>query len=142
MAAGVKIFFDGGCRPDPHGMEVAVVIGGRQYINRNLGPGTSMDAEWLALIEAMRLAHELDVTDAVLLGDAAAVIAQANGTVRCPRQYQRHFETFCARPRPPGRVRIRYLKRTQNLAGIALLARRWSEHPRAWREIDLSRSVN
>jgi ribonuclease HI len=118
----VKIFFDGGCRPAPAGMETAVVIGGRSHVTRGLGPGTSMDAEWLALIAAMRLAHDHGIADALLLGDAAAVIAQANGTVRCPPSCRAHRAAFHALPRPPGRLRIRYLKRAQNLAGIALAA--------------------
>ena len=79
-----------------------------------------MAAEWLGLIEAMRLAHDLGVTDAVLLGDAAAVIAQAAGAARCPAAYVGYRDQFTALPRPPGRVRLRYVKRTQNLAGIAL----------------------
>ncbi|WP_367179644.1 reverse transcriptase-like protein [uncultured Sphingomonas sp.] len=116
----MKIFFDGGCRPLPVGMELAVVIGGQSHIRRDLGPGTSMDAEWLALIEAMRLAYARGLADPVLLGDAAAVIAQANGAVRCPAACIRHMEAFRLLPRPPGRIRIRYVKRTQNLAGIAL----------------------
>lgn len=122
MARAVKIFFDGGCRPLPIGMELAIVIGGRSHIKRDLGPGTSMDAEWLALIEAMRHAYERELIDPVLLGDAAAVIAQANGMVRCPPACVRHMQVFRLLPRPPGRVRIRYVKRTQNLAGIALAA--------------------
>ena len=116
----MKIFFDGGCRPAPIGMAWAVVAGGQAVVERDLGPGTAMDAEWLALIAAMRLAHARGVADPVLLGDAAAVIAQANGTVRCPPSCRRHFETFRQMPRPPGRVRIRWVKRSQNLAGIAL----------------------
>ena len=120
MARGVKVYFDGGSRPDPIGMELAVIIGGHATIMRDLGPGTSMDAEWLALIAAMRAAHERDLVDAVLLGDAAAVISQAKGTVRCPPSCRHHLQVFGLLPRPPGRVRIRYIKRTQNLAGIAL----------------------
>jgi ribonuclease HI len=116
----VKIFFDGGCRPAPFGMELAVVIGGRSHVRRDLGLGTSMDAEWLALIEAMRLTHMHGLADPVVLGDAAAVIAQANGTARCPPSCARHLEVFHGLPKPSGRVRIRYVKRTQNLAGIVL----------------------
>lgn len=116
----MKVFFDGGCRPDPVGMELAVVIGGQSYVQRDLGPGLSMDAEWLALIEAMRLAEQLDLADPVLLGDAAAVIAQANGTVRCPPSCAGHMQRFQSLPRPRGRVRIRYVRRSQNLAGIVL----------------------
>jgi ribonuclease HI len=120
MARVMKVFFDGGCRPYPVGMELAVVIGGHSIIKRDLGPGSSMDAEWLALIEAMRHAHSHGLIDPVLLGDAAHVIAQANGEARCPPGCLRHMEVFRLLPRPPGRVRIRHVKRTQNLAGIAL----------------------
>jgi ribonuclease HI len=120
MAHGMKIFFDGGSRPLPDGMELAVVIAGQAHIRRDLGPGSAMDAEWLALIEAMRLACERDLADPVLLGDAAAVIAQATGKIRCPPAFAHHLEAFRRLPRPAGRVRIRYVKRTQNLAGIAL----------------------
>jgi len=115
----VKIFFDGGYRPSA-GMETAIVVGGRSFIRRDHGAGNSMAAEWLALIEAMRHASEQALVDPVLLGDAAAVIAQANGSVRCPPSCAVHLRTFLALPRPPGRVRIRYVKRSQNLAGIAL----------------------
>lgn len=116
----MKVFFDGGCRPDPQGMELAVVIGGRSHVEQGLGSGTSMDAEWLALIAAMRQAYVRGLIGPVLLGDAAAVIAQANGTARCPPSCTRHMQLFNSLPRPAGRVRIRYLRRTQNLAGIAL----------------------
>lgn len=115
----MKIFFDGGLRPAPHGMELAVIAAGRSHIERGLGPGTSMEAEWLALIAAMRLADRLALSDAVLLGDAAAVIAQATGRVKVPRAHLAHFACSMALPRP-ARFRLRHVKRTQNLAGIAL----------------------
>jgi ribonuclease HI len=122
VAHRVKVFFDGGYRPAPLGMELAVVAGGQRWIERDLGPGTSMDAEWLALIAAMERAQALGLADPVLLGDAAAVIAQATGRVRCPPAYRLHLERFRALPQTPGRLRIRYIRRAQNLAGIALAA--------------------
>ncbi len=115
----MKLFFDGGYSPAA-GLATAVVAGGRADVRRDLGAGGSMEAEWLALIAAMRTAHAIGVVDAVILGDAAAVIAQANGAARCPPSCATYLETFRALPRPPGRVRIRWIKRTQNLAGIAL----------------------
>ncbi len=114
----MKIFFDGGHRPG--GMEYAVVLGGQVHITRDLGPGTSMTAEWLALIAATRAAHEAGLADALLLGDAAAVIAQALGDVRVPPAHRAQFQLWSDLPRPPGRFRLRHIKRTQNLAGIAL----------------------
>ena len=116
MPARVKVFFDGGCRPAT-GMETAVVTGGRTYLRRGLGPGSSMDAEWLALLHAVEVASELGLENPLFLGDALAVIAQANGSVKCPAKWAPHLSALASGAAPP---RIRYLKRGQNLAGIAL----------------------
>lgn len=114
-----KVYFDGGCRPNPGTMEIAVVIGGQAHVVPDAGTGSSMDAEWRALIHALRLARDLGLTDVVLLGDSAAVIGQANGTVKCRGAGVHHLPEFraLAGDRPP---LIRYIKRAQNLAGIAL----------------------
>ena len=118
----MKIFFDGGLRPLPAGMETAVVIAGQAFVQRDLGAGSSMEAEWLALIDAARRAVALGLGDAVLLGDAAAVIAQANGRVRCPAVHAVHLAALDALLPATKRWRVRYIKRSQNLAGIALAA--------------------
>lgn len=118
----MKIFFDGGLRPLPAGMETAVVIAGRAFVARDLGAGTSMTAEWLALIDAARRAVGLGLGGAVLLGDAAAVVAQANGRVRCPVAHAAHLDEFLTLRRVTRSLRVRYIKRSQNLAGIALAA--------------------
>lgn len=120
MASRVKIFFDGGCRPNPGAMEIAVVVGGQAHILRGLGHGTSMDAEWLALIHALRIAQSLGLADYVLMGDAAAVVGQARGSVKCRGAGIGHLQAFRALDSPAGPPRIRYVKRSQNLAGIAL----------------------
>lgn len=120
MSSRLKIFFDGGCRPNPGEMEIAVVAEGRTFILQDLGHGTSADAEWLALIQALKVAQFLDVADFILIGDAAGIIGQANGKVKCRGGGIGHLERFRALAsdaRPP---RIRYIKRSQNLAGIAL----------------------
>lgn len=116
MRGRVKVFFDGGYRP-AQGMETAVVVNGRTYVRRNLGAGTSMHAEWLALLHAVDVAQELGLTDPVFLGDALAVIGQATGTVRCRNEYVHHLRALAEVAASP---RIRYIKRAQNLAGIAL----------------------
>lgn len=116
MPSRVKIFFDGGCRPG--GMETAVVIGGRAHIQRDLAPGTGMEAEWLALIHAVRLARELGLADPQFLGDSLAVVNQANGDAKCRGAHIGHLEAF--RSLAPAAPRIRHIKRSQNLAGIAL----------------------
>ena len=116
----MKVFFDGGCRPNPGMMELAVVAQGRAHILRDLGPGTSFDAEWLALIHALRVAQSLGRSDIVLLGDAAAIVAQANGTMKCRGAavaWRQQFLALATGGVPP---HVRQIKRTQNLAGIAL----------------------
>ena len=116
----MKIFFDGGYCGNPATMEVAVVVAGHTTILRDLGRGTSSDAEWIALIQAMTIARSIELLDFVLIGDSADVIAKANGLVRCrsqDRPYLDQFRGLAGSGSPP---RIRQVKRSQNLAGIAL----------------------
>ena len=93
------------------------MAGGKAHVRQDLGHGTRIDAEWLALIEALKLGQSLG-GDFILIGDAADVIGQANGTLKARSSNLGHLETFRAlAPLPP---RIRHIKRSQNLAGIAL----------------------
>jgi ribonuclease HI len=120
MPKRLKVYFDGGCRPNPGTMEIAVVAAGRTYLQNDLGFGTSQDAEWLALIEALRIAQTLGVADFILLGDAAAVIGPASGKIKCRCTAHKHLQAFRAIAASASAPQIRYLKRSQNLAGIAL----------------------
>jgi ribonuclease HI len=119
IAGRVKIFFDGGCRPAT-GMETAVVVRGRDYVRQGLGPGTSLEAEWRALILAAQVARDLGLVDPVFLGDSLAVIGQANATAPCRNECLRHFESLTGLLPAFGKARFRHIKRSQNLAGIAL----------------------
>lgn len=120
MQPRVKIYFDGGYRPAPTGMETAVVIKGRSYIERGLGPGSAMEAEWRALIRAVELAQQLGIRDPLFLGDALAVIHQAHGIAKPNHKAAALFQhLYTLLPAPAART-IRYIKRNQNLAGIAL----------------------
>ena len=96
------------------------MVRGQAHILRDLGHGTSMDAEWLALIQALRIAQSLGEPDFVLVGDAAAVVAQANGAVKCRAAGLGHLQAFRALLPEEDLPRIRHIKRSQNLAGIAL----------------------
>ncbi|TCM20446.1 ribonuclease HI [Novosphingobium sp. PhB165] len=117
----MKIYFDGGCRPNPGPIETAVVAGGRTFLRTDLGRGDSNDAEWLAAIEGLQLARSLGVRDVTLLGDSTMVVDQINGATRrvAPR-FAEYLATFQTSVRDFDRVRIRYVRRGQNLAGIAL----------------------
>ena len=54
----LKLFFDGGCRPNPGRIEIGVVVRGVTHILDDCGHGTNSDAEWLAAIHALRIARE------------------------------------------------------------------------------------
>src|SRR5262245_39248680 len=120
MSSRLKVFFDGGSRPNPGAIEVAVVAGGRVHLRTDLGEGTNQDAEWLALIEALRVPQAMGAADFVLLGDAASVIGPATGAVKCRGTATGHLQVLRELAGDAGLPPIRYIKRSQNLAGIAL----------------------
>jgi ribonuclease HI len=60
-------------------MEIAVVALGLTTVLPDVGYGTSSDAEWLALIHALTVAKSIRLPVFILLGDAADVVAKANG---------------------------------------------------------------
>ena len=119
----VKIFFDGGCRPNPGPMEAAVVLRGAVHFHDDLGVGSNSDAEWLALIAAAQLARSQALHDVELIGDAVEVVRQANAALRSHRPANDHEAAFLALVADTPPARIRWIKREQNLAGIALAAR-------------------
>lgn len=126
MSRRAKVFFDGGCRPNPGRMEAAVVVRGAVHLFDDLGVGTNRDAEWLALIRALELARSLGLAEVELVGDSIDVIKQANVVLADGQALQGHAATFLALAHKAPPARIRWIKRQQNLAGIALAAR----HPR------------
>jgi ribonuclease HI len=118
---GLKIYLDGGCRPNPGQMETAVVARGITTYLPNCGYGTNNDAEWIALIHAAEVATAMGARDIILLGDSAVVIGQANGVAKCrSAELRTHLARFQSLTGNFDRIRIRRISRSQNLAGIAL----------------------
>ena len=127
MPVPLRLFFDGGCRPNPGRMEIAVVVRGVEHIVADAGHGSNSDAEWLAAIHALTVARDLDATAVDLLGDSTLVVSQASGTARCrSAALQDHLATFRELAATFAAVRLRHVGRAKNLAGIALARR----HPR------------
>ena len=122
----VRVFFDGGCRPNPGPVEAAVVVRGIVHQFDELGRGNSTDAEWLALIAALELAQQLDLRAIELVGDALEVVKQAKLALQTGCAAPGHAAAFLGMAAKTPRIRLRWIKRQQNLAGIALAAR----HPR------------
>ena len=118
-----RLYFDGGCRPNPGPMEAALVLRGVTHLFDDLGHGSSSDAEWLALIRGVELARNVGLNTIDLLGDALPVIREASTALATSSAPHRHAAAFLAAAAGLGRVRIRWIRRTQNLAGIALAAR-------------------
>lgn len=122
----LKVFFDGGCRPNPGPIEVAVVVRGVAHVFEDCGSGTNSDAEWLALNRALELCRQQQLEHVELIGDAVEVIRQANRALRDGHGRQPHAARFLALAAEVSPARVRWIRREQNLAGIALASR----HPR------------
>ncbi|HEX8192582.1 MAG TPA: reverse transcriptase-like protein [Allosphingosinicella sp.] len=121
----LKLFFDGGCRPNPGRIEAAVVVQGMTHFFDDLGEGTNEDAEWLALLRALEVGQALSGGAFDLVGDCAHVIDQANGAAKCRGERARaYLAQFRERAEAAPPRRVRWVARTQNLAGIALERRR------------------
>jgi len=120
----LKVYFDGGCRPNPGPIAVAVVARGTARFYDDLGSGTSTEAEWMALLKALEVAHSLGEENFDLIGDSLEVVRVASGAV-CPGSPSaaNHFAQYAARAAHGPPRRVRWTPRAQNLAGIALARR-------------------
>lgn len=122
----MKIFFDGGCHPNPGPIDVAVVMRGEAQIRVAVATGDNNEAEWRALLFALELALAAGLGDVRFVGDSKLVIDQAAGRLPCRSPHLRGFcEAFRAGAAAIPRLRLTHVPRTQNLAGIALDAARW-----------------
>ena len=123
----LRVFFDGGCRPNPGKIEVAAVARGVTYRQGDVGEGGSEEAEWRALLHAVEIALALGGADVELVGDSRSVIDQASGAGKCRDvRMQQHLAAYRSAISAIPRVRLRHVLRSKNLAGIALA----KGHPR------------
>jgi ribonuclease HI len=111
------IWFDGGCRPNPGPIETATVIHGVADVRRDQGVGDNEAAEWTALLHALERAKAEGLSDILLIGDSLSVIRQTRGEKRGRPPW---IERFRSAAQGFTRLRLRHVRRKQNLAGIAL----------------------
>jgi len=120
----MKIFFDGGCRPNPGLIDVAAVVGGTEHVRLGIATGDNNEAEWRALLYALDLAIEAGAAEATFLGDSVLIIEQARGRWPCRSAHLQPFHSaFHARSQAVPRLRLRHVPRSRNLAGIVLAQR-------------------
>lgn len=116
----MKIYFDGGCKPNPGKMEIAVVIDGAPPLSfhERLAHGTNNEAEWIALLWAMEIALAYQHKKTTFVGDSNLVVNQALGLWRVKHapllpylaEFQLLREKF-------SRVQLEFVRREHNLAG-------------------------
>lgn len=95
----MRIYFDGGCRPNPGQMDVAVVlepIKGKREVNTALriGSGTNNIAEWSAACWAAEIAQRKGVKSFTLVGDSMLVVNQLNGVYKVSDKFKPFYARF------------------------------------------------
>ncbi|MCU6453711.1 reverse transcriptase-like protein [Sphingomonas sp. A2-49] len=124
MSGRMTLYFDGGARPNPGRMEIAVVTGGRSHIRDDVGAGDNCTAEWLALRYAAEIALAAGAQDVLFVGDARTIVEQALGRWACrSAQLQPHLDAYRRAVAAIPRVHVRHVRRSKNLAGYALARR-------------------
>ncbi len=124
MPGRMTLYFDGGAQPNPGRMEIAVVTGGVVHVRDAIGVGDNCTAEWLALRFAVEIALAAGAEDVLLIGDALTIVEQASGRWRCRNpDLQPHLAAYRTAVAAISRVTVRHVRRSKNLAGIALSRR-------------------
>jgi ribonuclease HI len=116
----IEVYFDGGCKPNPGMMEIAVVIAGETNLtfHDRLGMGTNNQAEWLSLLAAMIWLIDKEIREATFIGDSALVVNQANGTWKCNHpDLRKHLDEFKVLRRHFDQIKLKHVLRDKNLAG-------------------------
>ncbi|MET1754835.1 ribonuclease HI family protein [Novosphingobium sp. RD2P27] len=117
-------FFDGGSRPNPGPVEVAVVSRGLAHFRDDVGSGDNSQAEWSALLFAAEIAVAQGASNVLFVGDSSLVVHQASGAWPCRSvQLQSYHAALQDLIAPLEKVAFRHVARSKNLAGIALARR-------------------
>lgn len=125
MGQDMKIYFDGGCAPNPGKMSGCIVVchpdkEAEALTMKDLGQGTNNVAEWSALIWAVLWAKDNGIKKAILIGDSQLVIKQASGLWKINNQLLADlFKQFKEISKGLD-LELRHVLRDSNLAGIYL----------------------
>jgi ribonuclease HI len=121
----IKIYFDGGCSPNPGRMSSCIVIcrdneKPQALTMKDLGQGTNNVAEWSALIWAVIWAKDNGVQKAVIFGDSQLVINQASGLWKINNQLLIDLFKKFKEVSQGLDLEFCHVSRNSNLAGIFL----------------------
>lgn len=121
----MRIYFDGGCKPNPGNMEIGLVFvaddGSKAEHAEYLGYGTNNQAEWLALIVGVAKAKEMGLTEIKMIGDSKNVCMQASGAWKMKKSSVLYdFWAAYVDAAEGMEVCFEHVLRHKNLAGIML----------------------
>ena len=113
------LYFDGGCRPNPGKMEVAVVSEKNDIrLHDFVGYGTNNEAEWIGLLWAVGIALENGAQEVNIFGDSSLVVNQANGLWKVKNESLRKYHSeFLIMKDGIKSLNLSYVPRNMNLAG-------------------------
>jgi ribonuclease HI len=115
----MKIYFDGGCIPNPGKVSVCVVFeDGETFSKLDFAQGTNNQAEWTAMLWACELALSKGVKDVTLIGDSKLVVMQAGGEWKIKNEAFLPFKAEFDRMKVLfASLQLAHVKRDFNLAG-------------------------
>ena len=115
------LYFDGGCKPNPGIMEVCTYYNGISNHQRNLGHGTSNQAEWLSFLLTLETAKEYGLKEIKVVGDSTLVVNQANGKWQIKNEHLKPFyDEYKKLKNHFTKLVIEYIPRERNRAGMVI----------------------
>lgn len=121
------LYFDGGCKPNPGEMVIAVVDENTEVIRYDhIGEGTNNVAEWSAFILAVEFAVRF-AGEHTIIGDSKLVISQATGQwkIKDARMKEMYDMYKCVVEGHEHRLTLKHQLRDHNLAGKFLELQGW-----------------
>lgn len=116
-----KMFFDGGCHPNPGQMDIALIFKGdyNDRLYQDLSYGTNNIAEWYAILAGLEIALNEQIEVLEVVGDSELVIKQINGEYRVKNKELKSIFDKCDFLRKSFKtITFNHIPREQNLAGI------------------------
>lgn len=114
-----KLFFDGAANPNPGTMGVGASLIDQNdneidSVSLNCGTGTNNQAEYMALVEGVKLLKRNNVSSVLIVGDSRLVINQMTGVWNCNDTKLRELKKQALLHLDGCEVEYRWVRRNQN----------------------------